>query len=146
MSGFSTYLDNKILGHVFNGVSYPTPAKYWGLCKSVAGLTENSIAAVEEVTGGNYVRVKAEDREFTVAEDSHVKNKDNVDFPVATANWGTITHVAIFDAPTGGNVLAWGAVRNPLTLEERPTHVQAGDQFIIRAQSSTIRIVDSNVV
>lgn len=31
MSGFSTYLDNKILAHVFNGTVYNTPAKYW-LC------------------------------------------------------------------------------------------------------------------
>lgn len=50
------------------------------------------------------------------------------------------------DAATDGNVLAWGVIRNPSTLDERPRDVDAGDQFIIRAQTSSIRITDSTTV
>lgn len=145
MSGFSTYLDNKILGHVFNGTAYATPAKYWALFTSAKGLTDNS-SAKAEVTGEGYARVEAANSAFTTPSASVVKNANNVDFPIASSNWGRVTHVAIMDAATGGNVLAWGAIRNPQTLEEHPRDVNAGDQFIIRAQTSSIRITDSTTV
>lgn len=145
MSGFSTYLDNKILGHVFNGTAYATPAKYWALFTSAKGLTDNS-SAKDEVTGEGYVRVKAENSAFTTPSASVVKNANAIEFPAAISNWGRITHVAIMDAATGGNVLAWGVIRNPSTLDERPRDVDAGDQFIIRAQTSSIRITDSTTV
>lgn len=145
MSGFSSYLDNKLLGQVFNGVLYNTPAKYWALFTSSTGLTDNS-AVKEEVTGEGYARVKAENSDFTTAAASVVKNANAVEFPVAISNWGKVTHVAIMDAATGGNVLAWGAIRNPQTMDERPRDVDAGDQFIIRAETSSIRITDSTTV
>lgn len=145
MSGFSTYLDNKILGHVFNGTAYATPAKYWALFTSAKGLTDNS-SAKDEVTGEGYARVKAENSAFTTPSASVVKNANVIEFPVAISNWGRITHVAIMDAATDGNVLAWGVIRNPSTLDERPRDVDAGDQFIIRAQTSSIRITDSTTV
>lgn len=145
MSGFSTYLDNKILGHVFNGTSYNTPTKYWALFTSSTGLTDNSPVR-DEVTGDGYARVKAENSAFTTPSASVVKNATNIEFPVAISNWGRVTHVAIMDAPTDGNVLAWGVIRNPNTLDERPRDVDAGDQFIIRAQTSSIRITDSTTV
>lgn len=145
MSGFSTYLDNKILAHVFNGTVYNTPAKYWALFKSATGLTDNS-PVKDEVTGEGYARVKAENSSFTTPAASVVKNANAIEFPVAISNWGRVTHVAIMDAATGGNVLAWGAIRNPATGDERPREVDAGDQFIIRANTSTIRITDSTTV
>lgn len=145
MSGFSTYLDNKILGHVFNGEAYATPAKYWALFTSAKGLTNNS-SAKDEVTGEGYARVKAENSAFTTPSASVVKNANVIEFPVAISNWGRVTHIAIMDAATDGNVLAWGVIRNPSTLDERPRDVDAGDQFIIRAQTSSIRITDSTTV
>lgn len=145
MSGFSTYLDNKILGHVFNGDTYDTPAKYWALFTSSTGLTDNSPVR-DEVTGVGYARVKAENSAFTTPTASAVNNANNIEFPVAISNWGRVTHVAIMDAATDGNVLAWGTIRNPQSLEERPRVVDAGDQFIIRAGTSSIRITDSATV
>lgn len=145
MSGFSTYLDNKILGHVFNGDTYNTPTKYWALFTSSTGLTDNSPVR-DEVTGTGYARVKAENSAFTTPAASVVKNANNIEFPVATSNWGSVSHVALMDAATDGNVLAWGVIRNPQSLEERPRTVDAGDQFIIRAQTSSIRITDSTTV
>lgn len=145
MSGFSTYLDNKILAHVFNGTVYNTPAKYWALFTSSTGLTDNS-SVRNEVTGEGYARVKADNSAFTTPSAGEVKNVNNIEFPVAISNWGRVTHVALMDAATAGNVLAWGVIRNPSTLDERPRDVDAGDQFIIRAQTSSIRIADSTTV
>ena len=145
MSGFSTYLDDKILGHIFNGTTYNTPPRYWALFTSSKGLTDNS-SVRDEVTGNGYARVAAANSDFTTPSAGVVKNANNIEFPVAISNWGRVTHVAIMDAATGGNVLAWGIIRNPNTLDERPRDVDAGDQFIIRAQTSSIRITDSTTV
>lgn len=39
-----------------------------------------------------------------------VTNAVAINYPTATGSWGTITHFAIFDASTGGNMLVWGAL------------------------------------
>ena len=39
-----------------------------------------------------------------------------IDFPTATADWGTITHLAVFDASTGGNMLAFSAATTSKTV------------------------------
>ena len=66
-----------------------------------------------EVSGGSYVR---EVVVFTVSGDTATNNAA-VEWPVATANWGTITHVAIFDALTSGNMIAYAALSNSKTIE-----------------------------
>jgi hypothetical protein len=66
-----------------------------------------------EVSGGSYVR---EAVVFTVSGDTATNNAA-VEWPVATANWGTITHVAIFDALTSGNMIAYTALSNSKTIE-----------------------------
>lgn len=35
-------------------------------------------------------------------------NESTIFFPEATASWGTCTHYLLFDAETGGNLLAYG--------------------------------------
>ena len=59
-----------------------------------------------EVSGSAYVRRAAT---FTVAGDT-ASNSVAIEFPEATGSWGTITHAAIFDALTGGSMIASGAL------------------------------------
>ena len=66
-----------------------------------------------EVSGGSYVR---EAVVFTVSGDTATNNAA-VEWPVATANWGAITHVAIFDALTSGNMIAYAALSAAKTIE-----------------------------
>lgn len=66
-----------------------------------------------EVSGGSYVR---EAVVFTVSGDTATNNAA-VEWPVATANWGNITHVAIFDALTSGNMIAYAALSASKTIE-----------------------------
>jgi hypothetical protein len=66
-----------------------------------------------EVSGGSYVR---EAVVFTASGDTATNNAA-VEWPVATANWGIITHVAIFDALTSGNMIAYAALSNSKTIE-----------------------------
>lgn len=56
-----------------------------------------------EVSGGSYVRKAVT---FTVTGDT-ASNTAAVEFDAATASWGLITHAAIFDASTTGNMIAY---------------------------------------
>jgi hypothetical protein len=44
---------------------------------------------------------------FTVTNDA-ATNTSAVEFPTATGSWGTVTHTALYDASTSGNMLAVG--------------------------------------
>ena len=65
-----------------------------------------------ELSGDAYVR---EAVTFTVSGDTATNNAA-VEWPVATGNWGTITHVAIFDALTSGNMIAYAALTASKTI------------------------------
>ena len=65
-----------------------------------------------EVSGGSYARQAVT---FSVTGDT-ASNTGLVEFPIATADWGTITHMAIFDAASGGNQIAYAALTTPRTI------------------------------
>jgi hypothetical protein len=70
-----------------------------------------------EVSGGGYVRqlvtFGAPVINGGVAETS---NSADVDYPIATADWGQVTHVGIRSAVTGGNLIYRGELENPRTI------------------------------
>ena len=147
MSGFSSYLDNKVLDHIFKGTTYATPTKYLAIFTSGDGLTENNSGTwskneLSTTTDKAYHRIPLANSTFDTAANSATINNVNYEFPVAESDWGTVSHVAIMDAQTKGNVLAWGAIRNPVTLAEQPREILTGDQFIVRRETMVIRLND----
>jgi hypothetical protein len=73
-----------------------------------------------EVSGGSYARVAVApaDANWTAPDNvgGHTDNVAAVTFPTPTANWGTVTHFAIFDRLTGGNLLLHGILAAPKTV------------------------------
>lgn len=123
---FSNYLENKVLDHVFGGVAYTAPATlYVGLFTSSPGETGSGT----EVSGGSYARQTIA---FTVT-GSQASNTAAVEFPTATASWGTVTFAAIYDALSGGNLLAYGALTTSKTID-------SGDVFRIPAGDFDINL------
>jgi hypothetical protein len=59
-----------------------------------------------EVSGGSYAR---EAVDFTISGDT-ASNSASIEFTAATASWGTVTHMAIMDASTSGNMIAYAAL------------------------------------
>lgn len=107
---FSNYLENKVLGHVFGGAAYTAPTTlYVGLFTSDPG----EAGAGTEVSGGSYARQTIT---FTVT-GSQASSSAAVEFPTATASWGTITYAAVYDAVSGGNLLASGALTTSKTID-----------------------------
>ncbi len=116
---FSNYLENKVLLHVFGATAYTAPATlYVGLFTSNPGEAGGGT----EVSGGSYARQTAA---FTVTGNA-AANTAAVEFPTASASWGTITYAALFDASSGGNMLAYGGLATSKTID-------SGDVFRIPA-------------
>lgn len=112
MTAFSDFLENELLDHILRNASWTPPTSVWiAAFTAVTGLESNSPSA--EVSGGAYARLEVgggSGRSFTVAASGATTNTETWSFAQATAGWGTVTHVAVMDASTAGNVLFWNAL------------------------------------
>lgn len=136
MSAASNYLEKKLLDHVLTTTSYTAPStRYVALFKNTSGNAATNLEAgvlTDEISGGSYARKTVT---FAAADsvNGSTSNNATVAFTEATADWGTVTHVAIMDALTGGNVLFWG----PITI---PKTVNTGDTFQISNGNLTVTL------
>lgn len=113
----STYLQQKLLEHTYKNIAYTPPTTvYVALYTSNPGVDDSGT----EVSGGAYARQTVTFGTF--AQDGSNRGylpstDDPLEFPEATADWGTVTHVAIKDALTGGNLLHFGAIADSVEIE-----------------------------
>lgn len=134
MTAASNYLENKVLDHVLTATSYTAPgARYLALFNNTSGNAAANLEAgtlTDEVSGGSYARKAVT---FAAASGGTSATNATVTFDAATASWGSITHVAVMDASTGGNVLFWGAVTTSKNIDQ-------GDTFQVTAGNLTISL------
>lgn len=111
----TTYFLNCAAGNIFNTKTSPAlPTNYYiGLSTSApaisgSGVTEPSIDA-------GYARVRL--TSLSEPNDGVVTNSQAINFNESTASWGTITHFVIFDSATGGNLLMYGTLSTPRSVE-----------------------------
>ena len=108
---FSNFLETEILDHVFAGAAYTAPTtKYLALFTAVA---DGEAGSVTEVSGGGYARQTVA---FTTSGNT-TSNNAAVEYPTATANYGTVTHVGVYDASSSGNLMAYAALSSNKTIE-----------------------------
>ncbi len=107
MGSFADYWENEILDHLFGKGSYTPPTIYVGL--STADPTDDA-SGLAEPSGGSYTRVATAGADWNVASGGAIANANDITFPEATDSWGTITHFALFDAASAGNMLAHGTL------------------------------------
>lgn len=127
MAAMSDFLENALINATLRNTTYTSPADvYVGLFLNDPG----DDGAGTEVSGGSYAREIA-----TFAAPSNGSSSTNADvqFPQATANWGAITHFAIFDALSGGNMLYHGILTAAKTIE-------TGDVFKIASGNLTVTL------
>ena len=95
---FSNHAENLVLDWLLtNGTATRPTAWYVGLFTSDPTDADTGT----EVSGGSYARTAVT---FSVTGNA-ATNTAGVEFPAATASWGTVSHIAIYDASTGGNML-----------------------------------------
>ena len=115
MADLSNYAENKIVDSLFRGIAY-APANYYLAAFTVM---PNDAGGGTEVNGGSYARVQVPcntttwsgtQGSGTTAASSGtggtISNNIVITFPSATANWGSLVGVALYDAASGGNFIA----------------------------------------
>lgn len=115
MASFSNYSEDKVLNNLFRGEAFSVPNLHIGLFTSSSGLETNVSASQTEVPTADtgYARVAVPSfTGFTASSGGQVTNAVALEFPVASLDWGTLTHIGIMDAEFGGNVILWGSIRN----------------------------------
>ena len=132
MSAMSDYLENKLVDHVFRGQAYTIPVIYVGLLTAAP----SDAGGGTEVSGNNYARVKAAassaqaltDWKSTQNNDvastgttGSTTNTNSVTFPTPSATWGVVTHIGVYDALTGGNLLLYGSLTISKTINQSDT-------------------------
>lgn len=115
MANMSNYLEDKVLGVSVLGSPFTAPATVY-LALATSSTTDGAVFQ-EVATGTAYARqVVAFGAPATSGLSRQVLNSGVVTFPQATTPWGYITHLGIYDSPTSGNQLYWGALTTPRTV------------------------------
>src|SRR6056297_3482096 len=103
MAALSDVYETEVLEWLFTGTTVTRPTSFYiGLF--TADPTDADTGT--EVSGGSYAREAAT---FSVTGDTATTTAA-IDFTTATASWGTITHIGIYDASTAGNLIAHAAL------------------------------------
>lgn len=130
MGSFSDYLELEILDHVFKVGAYTVPTNlYVALLKSTPDDADTGSTLPGEVSGGAYVRKKHNTWKAAASGATH--NSAAITFTQATADWGVITHIAITDKTTAGNVIGWTALNTTKNVGNGDTAEFADDAIDI---------------
>lgn len=115
----SQYIENAI-ANWFRGTAFPTVPAQMYLAAFTAAPT--SSGGGTEVSGGGYARVQVTpnttnwNAPTNSGNAQQITNAVQIAFAQATASWGSVVGVALFDALTGGNMLWYGDLNSPVTV------------------------------
>lgn len=122
MAAMSDYLENAIINATLRGQAFTPPSTVY-LALYTSDPTDAKTGT--EVSGGAYARQSIP---FSAPTNGTASSSADVLFPVATAGWGTVTHIGILDAATGGNLLYHGQLTNNKTIAiDDQLKIAAGD-------------------
>jgi hypothetical protein len=127
MAEMSNYLENALINGTLRATSYTAPTTTY-LALYTNDPTDADTGT--EITGGSYVRQAIT---FSSPSGGATSNSSAIEFPQATADWGTITHVGIRDAVTSGNLLYHSALDTSKTIAN-------GDIFKITSTNLSVTL------
>ncbi len=115
MAALSDYAENLVLNWLMRGEGETTHPTSWhiGLFTSAP----NDTGGGTEVSGSGYSR-----QSCTWASASGTggttSNEANETFTASGGDWGSVTHIGIFDASTSGNLLWHGALTSSKSVDD----------------------------
>lgn len=129
MANLSNYAEDKVLDHLFKNTSYTSPTAYIGYFNN--SITDASVPT--EVSGNNYARVEISSK-MGSSSSGTISNTSAITFPAASGgDHGVVTAIAIFDASSSGNMIAYGDLTTSKTISD-------GDQLNIAIGNLQISI------
>ena len=135
MAGFTNYLEDKIINHVFGTTTYSKPTNWYvGLLTA----TPTDSAGGTEVSGSAYARQVCA---FTISGSGTAQaiNTSAITFPTASGgDWGIVGWIGIYDAVSSGNLVAYQNLQKSDFSTTTTKTINDGDIFKFNA--STIKI------
>lgn len=127
MSEMSNYLENALINGTLRGTTYTAPSTVY-LALYTSDPTDADTGT--EVSGGSYTR-----QSITMGAPSNgvSLNSAAIEFPQASASWGTVAYIGIRDASTAGNLL----YHSPLDTSKA---IDTGDIFKIATGSLSVTL------
>lgn len=129
MAGLSNFAEDLVLDWLFTTATATRPTSWYVALYTVA---PGESGGGTEVSGGSYARQSAT---FAVSgtAPTQAANSAAIEFPTATANWGTIVAAGVLDASTSGNLIAFADLTASKTI-------QSGDVLRFNADTLTITL------
>lgn len=133
MPNSSSYLRQKLLGHVLCGSPYTCPTTvFLSLASSVTSYGDQFF---EIPTANGYARQIIQFGSYSnVLGQGKVVNSNLVDFTVANTTWPPVGFWGVHDAVSGGNLLVWGTLSSTISI--------TGGQFPEVAVNSVAVLMD----
>ena len=120
---FSNTFETHVLNYVFTATSVTRPTA-WYLALFTSNPAEDASGTEVSTSGTAYARQTAA---FTVS-GNLATNSGAIEFPTATASYGTVTHVGVFTASTSGTLIAYAALSTSKAIDTGDVfRVPAGD-------------------
>tara|TARA_R110000737_G_scaffold321748_3_gene333823 strand:- start:775 stop:1167 length:393 start_codon:yes stop_codon:yes gene_type:complete len=129
MADMSDFLEVALLNSTLNGAAF-TPVNNPYIALHTADPTDAGTGT--EVTGGSYARVASS---FPTASGTSgaVSSDADATFPTATAGWGVVGWIGLWDSLTGGNLIYHTALDATKTID-------SGDIFKISSGNLTVTL------
>lgn len=126
MSSFTDFTESLVLNFLLttNSVTRPT-AFFVGLFT----VAPTDAGGGTEITGSGYARVATGTITVSGTSPTTATNAAAIEFaPASGGNWGVVVAAAIFDASTGGNMLAFANLSTSRTINDGDVlRIPAGD-------------------
>ena len=129
MAEFSNYLENALINAVLRNTAYTSPTTVY-VSLYTSDPTDADTGTEVSTVGTSYARTAVT---FGAPSNGVTTNSADVTFPTATASFGTVTHIGIHDASTGGNLL----FHTPLDTSKT---IDSGDIFKITAGNLSVTL------
>jgi len=136
VAGFTNYLEDKVIAHLFGGTAYTAPGT-WYVGLFTAAPSDS--AAGTEVSGGAYSRQSVA---WTIATSgvAQASNTAALTWSAATTDWGLVQWAGVFDASSSGNLVAFEVLTKTDFSTANPKTVNTGDIFKIDATNLKIQL------
>ncbi len=109
---FSNSAETLVLNWLLTAGSATRPTA-WYLALFTSNPDEDGSGTEVSTSGTAYARQTAA---FTVSGNT-ASNNAAIEFPTATASYGTVSHVGVYDASTGGNLIAYAALTTAKAID-----------------------------
>ena len=109
---FSNTYETHVLNYVFTTTSVTRPTA-WYLALFTSNPADDASGSEVSASGTAYARQSAA---FTVSGNT-ASNSAAIEFPTATASYGTVTHVGVYTASSGGDLIAYAALSTSKAID-----------------------------